>query len=410
MTDNRYKNSIENFLLIWGTIFAPMTALRIFKFGPGEVFLILWMLLKLYKQYKVSYHVSLSFSSIICKYQIANLIMMVVGAITNALFYKSLEGFSFNITDYSSHFFMFLLASCIITFVSQKSLQEINWIIYRIVIYGAIVYGSLLLYGLFFSSSFFGVRLWMGNKTRFLGLAINPHQIGMITGTGVFFSLYLISLKETKLRRKVFLAIASAIWFIVSLNVRSDTMTLCYIIMIPIFISLQIVKSGKDPSIIKRNIAFMILLCLVLGIIFYSKLMNMLNGFILEAGNGAGRIAIWESGLGQFADHPLLILTGFGPGANTGLFFSRTGHGVEAHNTYVQQVLNAGIFIFFYYIIMITRILKGISKKNTFLILAVIYFVLYGFGGNMNRRAVVWITYAFVYIIFGKKNNKEETT
>ena len=84
-----------------------------------------------------------------------------------------------------------------------------------------------------------------------------------------------------------------------------------------------------------------------------------------------------------------------------------TGHEMEAHNTYVQQILNSGIFICLYYIRMIFDLVKNPMEKNTFLVIAVMYFVLYGFGGNMNRRVMVWFTFTIALVLFEKTRDLE---
>ena len=400
------KDSLENNLFIWGIIFAPMTALRIFKFGPGEVLLILCMLLMVYKQYAAGSLIRLNFSTIISRYQIANLVMMMIGMGTRALFYQESTGISNSLTDIFSHVFMLLLAGSIITFLGQEDARKINRKIQKITIYGAALYGFLLFYARFINTSLFGHRLWLGYYYRFLGLALNPHQIGMITGAGLFFSLYLANLPETKTREKRLLFASAVIWFIVSLSLQSDTLTLCYILLVVIYLFLRIVKSGRDLYTRRINLSILFLVCLILFIVLLPRLTDLFVGFVSEAGNGLGRVELWISGLGQFAERPVCLFTGLGPGSGTGMFMSKSGNEIEAHNTYVQQILDSGIIICLFYWVMILNLLKGFLKNNTYLLLCVLYFVLYGFGGNMNKRVLVWFTYSIVYLLFKKENEK----
>lgn len=389
--------TVSEYIFIWGIIFAPMQALRVFKFGPGEILLILWMMTVFFKKGHSSHGIVFN---AINKYQLANLLMMILGMLVDIIIYGTRTRMSALVTDYLSHLFMFLLSISILNMFLDTEIDDINHVLSKIVVWGACVYGAMLLYGMYISGSLFGIRLWMSGNTRFIGLTTNPHQLGMITGTGLFFSLYLMS-TEISIIKKCFFLIIAGIWFWVSSSLKSDTMTVSYVICLASFLFLKTSKIEKNPLARRRNFVILTFFLIIEGLALSGKLVGILSDFISEAGNGEDRLVIWQTGFGQLLEKPLGFITGLGPGSHTGRYML-SGNEIEAHNTYVQLVLDAGVFICIYYIITLFRIIKHPFAKNTYLILSVLYFALYGFGGNMNRRVLVWFTYTMVGIIFNK--------
>jgi len=402
---------ITDEIFVWGIILAPMTALRLYKFGPGEILLIVWMILVFWGNNPSTIYNSGTLPiTIIGKYQIANIIMMAIGMFVNLLVYKGQFETGTIITTFFTHSFMFLISSCIFLYFDERELEAIHSIIRKILFRGAVIYGILLAYALFINTHLFGISLWLGNQGyRFLGLALNPHQISMITGVGVFFSLYMSS-TEKKVNMKLLYLILCFLWYVISLSLRSDTLTLTYIGILFITIFLKLLKGTKNIDVRRKNIFVITGITLVCILIFFPLLWRKLYGFVSEAGNGLGRLDLWASGMGQFIEKPICLITGLGPGGNTGQFMSVSGNEIEAHNTYIQQILNSGVFIFLYYIFMIYEILKKPLEKSTYLVVTVMYFVLYGFGGNMNRRVLMWFTYTIVMVLFEKTNNTEIST
>ena len=403
--NKRYNSqlSIIDIVLIWGIILAPMTALRIFKFGPGEVLLIIWML-AVFTGYNPSTkyeHFSLPLNDI-SLYQLANLTMMFVGMIVNIFVYHGTVKISNAVVSFSTHFYMFLLSCCLFLYFDECPLEKIHKILSRIFIYGVFVYGFLLVYGLYFDVALFGKPLWLGGRGyRFMGLANNPHQIGMITGAGLCFSLYLMSMSTKILNKILYLAVA-CIWFWISLSTRADTMTVCYVLMGIFAVIILVPKTVENQE--QRKQIYLALL-ITSGLVFAlnaPKIWREFTTFVSEAGNGLGRLRLWKSGLSQFQEKVICILTGLGPTGGSGIVRRYSGVEVEAHNTYVQQIVNSGILICIYYFSITLKMIRRPLEKNTFLIMAVVYFLLYGFGGNMNRRALVWFTYSMVLILLEK--------
>ena len=401
----RYNSqlSIIDIVLIWGIILAPMTALRIFKYGPGEVLLIIWMLaVFIGDNHSTKYEpFSLPLNDI-SLYQLANLTMMFVGMIVNIFVYHGTVEIADAVVVFSTHFFMFLLSCCLFLYFEECPLEKIHKILSRIFVYGVFVYGVLLVYALYYDITLFGKSLWLGGRGyRFKGLANNPHQIGMITGSGLCFSLYLMS-TSTRILNKILYFAATCGWFWISLSTRADTMTICYVLM-GVFAVIILIPKITDNQ--EQRIHIYLALFITSGLAFAlntPKIWRAFTTFVSEAGNGLGRIELWKSGLSQFQEKIICILTGLGPTGGSGIVKRYSGIEVEAHNTYVQQIINSGIFICIYYIGITLKMIRRPLEKNTFLIMAVVYFLLYGFGGNMNRRVLVWFTYSMVLILLEK--------
>lgn len=385
----------KDFLLIWGIIFAPFTALRILKFGPGEILLIIWMVIELKKNFS---SIRLTF---INYYQIYNLVVMAIGFCIEAAFYN--KPFNMGIViDYFSHIFMLLLVLSLIKFYRRCPLMRINEILKYISLWGAPLYFLLFLYGYFVSTYFLGVKMWLGNKTRFMALALNPHQIGMITGAMIFFTLYLIEYNK-KEKQRIYYYMIIIVWYFISLTLKSDTLKAVYILLLLFYIVLLILNQIQN-TYYKKNFLMLIFILALISLPFLLRpFVDRFEKFVAEAGNGDGRLELWYYSLKRLSERPIGIIVGMGPGGNTGLYMVASGHEMEAHNTYVQQLLNGGISIVIFYFIMIYKLLKNFLHKNIYLVLNILYFVLYGCGGNMNRRALMWFTYATVFAIFEKQ-------
>ena len=383
----------KDLLLIWGVIFAPFTALRIIKFGPGEILLIIWMIIVITKNPQ---KISLNFIS---KFQIYNLIIMAIGFAINATFFSKQLSISI-IIDYFSHVFMFFLVLALSTFYKTISLNRIHEIIKYISLWGAPVYLLLFIYGYFISTSFLGIKMWIGYKTRFMALALNPHQIGMITGSMIFFTLYLM--EYFKKFKSLYFIVSLFIWYFISVTIKSDTLTAVYVLLILSFVILKIVKIPKDYNSRMYLCFFIFFVGLIILLSTSQIIFDKFHKFVSEAGNGDGRIELWLYSLNRLSENPFGLIIGLGPGSNTGLYMLASGNEMEAHNTYVQQMLNGGITIVICYFIMIFNLCRNFLYNNTFLVLNILYFVLYGCGGNMNRRALMWFTYATVLAIFDK--------
>lgn len=394
-------------LFVWGIVLAPMTALRVWKLGPGEILLSLWMLATFFgSNPSTKYQSGTLAFSMIGKYQLFNISMMTFGLIVNVILYHVTVSIGPNVTSLLTHFFVFLVSSCMVIYFEERPIVEINNVIRKIVIRGAIIYSALLLYAMFFGTSLFGVKLWLGSRGyRFLGLALNPHQIGMITGPGLIFSFYLIGTIREWWKKSLYILLAG-IWFWISLSLRSDTLTISYVILVAMVLGLKLLKSTDDPELRHRNNIVIIITIGIVFVVLLPRLWNRLVDFISGAGNGLGRIELWQAGLGQFRDKPVCLFTGLGYDAGTGLFM-KSGNEIEAHNTYVQQILSGGIFVFISYSLMLFQLIKKPTEKNTWLVCLVMYFFLYGFGGNMNRRVLVWFTYTMVMILTEKTRNTE---
>ena len=406
--ENTSALSLLDYVFIFGIVLAPIQDLRIWKFGPGEILLIGWMIAVFFGRNPSSVYPSGTLAiSDIGKYQIANVCMMMIGMFVNTIIYHATLNIVVIATDLFSHLFMFFLSSCIVLYFEERDLKDINSIIQRIVVYGMVIYGFLWVYATYINTSIFGKKLWLGGRGyRFLGLGSNPHQIGMITGVGVCFSLYIASIKQ-ELKDKVLFVLVAGIWLLLSFSLRSDTLTLTYVFLAATTVLLKTLKKNTGIETKRSNNAIIVVFTIILIILNLPRLWGALNGFIMEAGNGLGRIELWETGLGQFSDKLLCFFTGLGPGAGTGTYMRLSGNEIEAHNTYIQQILNSGIFICLYYIFMVLKIIKNPTSKNTFLVAGVLYFILYGFGGNMNRRVLVWFTFTMVVILIQKTERTE---
>lgn len=388
---------LSDWLLVIGVVLAPFTALRVFKFGPGEVLLIIWMLIIFGKNSERIRYLWLNV------YQFANIAMMVVGGALAKVVYSE----PLSITELLSHVFMLLLSTMLVNYYQDSTQEKTQKLIKMINLIGLPLYAFLLVWGLFISNYFLGHNMWMSNRSRFLALALNPHQIGMITGAMVFFTLFTGSIVKKRIVR-IFYILCAVGWYVIGTYTNSSSMEISYLGSAIVVVYLGICRFyGKTEEKRRKALITLVIITLILCLVFFPTIKRMFLGWVSADANGNERLDLASSAFKVLNEKPTGYLFGLGPGSHTGRYM-RSGNEQEFHNTYVQLMVNSGFVIVLWYVLATLRIIRKPQEMNPFLVGVVVFFLLYGFGGNMNRRVWVWFTYTTVIALSQKENHNEE--
>jgi len=374
---------IENTLLILGLLAAPLTSLRVWKIGPGELLLFLWCLLVMIRRRYIVIN-------LITKFWYIFIFLLTIGTLFgNAIITQR----TMEIEEVFTYVFFTLFITSLVTFFDGNN--NVQFILKRIYWLDLIFFTFLFLYGTYVGQSIFGMKLWFGG-VRFTGGALNPHQFAYTSGPMVIAGLYLASEKKSFLKK--FLTYASVIpFFVMSIATLSATLTATFAILFFLFIFLSLTYDKNSQRRTKRIIIFSIIIIIII-LVSTENLYEIFINFVYGDPNGPGRFELWYDSINTWKLSPIVGLGLYGSaGAERGI---RT----EAHNTYFQLLLNSGIIGLSLYLYFVYKLGKfTIKSKHAFLM--VMFFVLYGFGGYSFRRVYMWYFTITAYYLVKTEDN-----
>lgn len=374
---------IENTLLILGLLVAPLTSLRVWKIGPGELLLFLWCLLVMIRRRYIVIN-------LITKFWYIFIFLLTIGTLFgNAIITQR----TMEIEEVFTYVFFTLFITSLVTFFDGNN--NVQFILKRIYWLDLIFFTFLFLYGTYVGQSIFGMKLWFGG-VRFTGGALNPHQFAYTSGPMVIAGLYLASEKKSFLKK--FLTYASVIpFFVMSIATLSATLTATFAILFFLFIFLSLTYDKNSQRRTKRIIIFSIII-IILILLSAENLYEIFINFVYSDPNGPGRFELWYDSINTWKLSPIVGLGLYGSaGAERGI-------SIEAHNTYFQLLLNSGIIGLSLYLYFVYKLGKfTIKSKHAFLM--VMFFVLYGFGGYSFRRVYIWYFTITAYYLVKTEDN-----
>ena len=374
---------IENTLLILGLLAAPLTSLRVWKIGPGELLLFLWCLLVMIRRRYIVIN-------LITKFWYIFIFLLTIGTLFgNAIITQR----TMEIEEVFTYVFFTLFITSLVTFFDGNN--NVQFILKRIYWLDLIFFTFLFLYGTYVGQSIFGMKLWFGG-VRFTGGALNPHQFAYTSGPMVIAGLYLASEKKSFLKK--FLTYASVIpFFVMSIATLSATLTATFAILFFLFIFLSLTYDKNSQRRTKRIIIFSIII-IILILLSAENLYEIFINFVYSDPNGPGRFELWYDSINTWKLSPIVGLGLYGSaGAERGI-------SIEAHNTYFQLLLNSGIIGLSLYLYFVYKLGKfTIKSKHAFLM--VMFFVLYGFGGYSFRRVYMWYFTITAYYLVKTEDN-----
>lgn len=378
-----------DYLLIIGTVVAPMTGLRIGQVGPGEVLVFAWCGLSSLGQSESSPPASKQRSPITLGFWIAFLTSIVVGALIG--FNKVPD--QVYVSQISTWFFLGFITIAAYRVLIYRHELQVRRIFVRIAQLTSLWYSALYLYSLVISSTFFGAPLWYGGA-RFSGGGTNPHQVSLLLGVAVVILLW--SIQALPQRRRSILSNLILAGVALFLCVETGSATLYMSLVLSLLATILVVVILSKLTGAARVLA--ILAIFLTTILSFSKLLTIAKNFVESDPNGPGRIDIWSDLPEVLALSPLV---GLGPGTHS------WGGTAEFHNTYIEVLAMSGIVglsLFMGYHIYVLCSLKYAPT-----LLPVITLIMtYGFAGFSARRLPYWIVLVLVLVISQKAAHTRE--
>lgn len=372
-----------DYLLIIGVILAPMTSLRFWKVGPGEILVVTWCLFNSYKNSR------LKFSGYHFDFWILFLLSILIGTFFG-LVIAPLQVLPSQLVTY---IYLMLISLGTYIGVQDKTLSEIELIVEKISLYGIVWNLFLFIYSILISPQFLNASLWYGEQSRFSGGGTNPHQLAVFL-SAIIFICYRNLLKKSGSKRWINLVL---IIIGIYLAYQTASSTLNMALTITAFLALvQFIVSKfiyKDRFLIS---ILLIIIGLIIFVINFNSVFSILRVWIESDPNGLGRIEIFTSINDTLSKSPLF---GLGPGTHA---LQGTA---EYHNTYLEVIAMSGIVgLSIYYVYTIVT-LKNMMIDTT-LVLIILPLLLYGLAGFAMRRLVYWVILMLVISISEKKSNK----
>lgn len=378
---NKKQNSKLDFLIILGVVLAPMTGLRIWKIGPGELLVLLWCLVNSYNNKNVKY------STFHLIFWILFILCILIGTLIGIVYYPQ-EVIPLQVTTY-----IYLMVISLGTYIGlmNRELAEVEYIIERISVIGILWNVFLYIYSLTISPFFLNANLWYGNVNRFSGGGINPHQLAVFLGA-IIFICYRNFLKYSG-KKKIYNLILIILGLFIANETASSTLIMSIVITAGIAVILKIItifNSYRDKLVVFT-------LLIVLGVTFmilnYNNIMSNFIGWVASDPNGLGRLEIFSSITDSLSKS---FLFGLGPGNHA------FDGAAEYHNTYLEILAMCGVVGFIIFIPYNLRVIKNMMiDYSLFLIVLPLY--IYGLAGFAMRRLVYWEIFMIVVVISEKK-------
>lgn len=378
--------SLSDFFLIIGISMSSMTNLRVWKAGPSEVIMFLW---SFYIFYKYSLNIEVGF---IGNFWFRWCALITIGTLVSLGFIQA------NTDPLGLTVYYYYIPICLGLYngLNHKSLAEIETILKAFFITSGFLYGFLYFYGIFFSSSFLGIPLFFA-RVRFTGGAINPHQLGLFSGSMFFLGIYLTTrMYDKKLYNLIFLLI-TILFYIISMATLSSTLLVSVVLA---FISGgAFLLKNKPNRLASGQLISLSFLILIVFLFFKGEdLIQFFFDWVKSDPNGEGRFILWSLAPKVIAKS---FFFGLGPGGYS------VG-GFEFHNTYIEVFAISGFLGFLNMLFLYWSIMKKIHN-NTFFVMLFVFLLGYNVGGYAMRRMAFWIIVIFIVVIAEKQTSLQSS-
>jgi O-antigen ligase len=375
------KIKARDWLLIAGLTLAPMTSLRIWKIGPGEVLCLLWGIKYLFST-RIK-HNDISFFFIL---------------FISALGLGSLAGYiiapnELRVSDLLTWIYLGVVAISSYNGLKCNS-KEYNERLFSL--FGTIAmlwYLFLFLYSRYVSRYFLGAPLWYSGR-RFSGGATNPHQVAVL-----LCALCFIFIRQILLKRNLLISIfglAVSLYLIIG----TDSSTAIMSVALGILIGAYFYVADHAGENRKKIMIVMTVIIILVAVVGFGYFWDLFIKWVEKDSNGLGRLGIFSSFPNTFVKSPIV---GLGPGVH-----GRNGL-IEFHNTYLEVLAASGILGGIVFLVFSIRIFKKTISADWKLLIIIISMYAYGLAGFAMRRLVFWGIIAFVVAIAEQKNDQEQT-
>lgn len=363
--------SIRDWLLIAGLTLAPMTSLRIWKIGPGEVFCLLWGI-------KFLYSTRIKHNDIVFFF-ILFLPALLLGSLAGYIIAPS----ELSPSDLLTWIYLGVIAISIYKGLKCNSREYNDNLLFLFGIVAMLWYLFLFLFSRYVSRYFLGAPLWYSGR-RFSGGATNPHQVAVL-----LCALCFIFIRQVLLKRNLLISILGLVVSIF-LIVGTESSTAIMSVALGVFIGAFFFVGDYAGKYKKKIMLIMVVAIILLAIIGFNNFIDLFIRWVSKDTNGLGRLDIFASFPNTFIKSPIV---GLGPGVH-----GRNGT-IEFHNTYLEVLAATGLFGGIVFLVFSVRIFKKAIFADWKLLLILISMYAYGLAGFAMRRLVFWGVISFVVVI-----------
>ena len=357
---------IKEWILIVGTCLAPMTGLRIWKVGPGEVLCIVYCILNM------DIIKNIDKENIFFRFWMPFLGVSVLGTIWGTIWYSN----ETIIVGLFTWVYLGIISTGISCSLKRFSANYIQSIIIHIVDVSTILYSLLFIYSRYVSDTFLGAPLWYG-KVRYTAGATNPHQIALMLSFSVIVLIWRI-INECQIWYKIKCLIILIIAYSLMSYTQSSTAQMATVVAVTILVLCTIWNSMYD----KRIMFILYYFLFGIFVLFFSgSFYKFVFSWIEEDSNGYGRIQLFRSFPIAFLKSPVI---GLGPGTHA------SDGRMEFHNSYLEFLAMSGMVGFCIFLIFTIRLYR-IVLQNTLSLSAISAGYMFGMSGFGARRLIYWV-------------------
>ncbi len=381
-------SSIYGTLIAISLFFSPYTALRVFQIGISESMILILFGLTLFNK-RIRLVLNLGESFVFTRFWLYYFFFSFLGFAYNHFLMTFPSGtLSSTIFDFAAYIFVFI---CCISLESLFGKDPIK-LDFEGLFKSVFVFSSTVLLFLFIISSrihgsIFGFSLnYFG---AFRPFATNIHHVSMFVAPLPFLGLKsLFDSKHWYLRVILFGLVISDI--LIGMNTRSTKFTLSIILGLFTFLVSGVLKSRYLWHVRRILILLLVIFFLLLGLLFWDTIYYQASNFFVEEDLSSARYVIYTGSLEKSLNSPIV---GYGPGAHA---LGIGGSFVDAHQTFLTALLQAGILgVIIYGVLMIRILIK--CTNDPFILGAYFSILLYSLGGDIMRRLPMWLFLVLFY-------------
>lgn len=359
-------------LLVAAMVIAPFTLLRFGFMGVAEVLVLLVFLGQAMKGLRRS-----QFSRfVLTKFWLLYLTLSTVGLAANQLLYSNQTGTSRQIIFDGAAYTFILLACYTFERLATHSSFDVRRFAKNVFTWSTLVF-LLLFVASFFTSSLFGLPLKYYDY--FVPWAENLHQISMTLVPLPFLGIAIVA-ATPDVRKKALLFILSVLAGVMAVRTGSSKALLAmYAGVFVMSYSYSLIKLGRG-KLVQVNLAFGVLALLIIASADWVRITERL---FEENDVGGVRDYLYGHAMDLGLES---LLVGRGPGAH--ILFQ--GSYMDAHQSFLTALLQAGVFGAIAFAVLLVRIGRRVLY-NPPLLAALSGLVIYAAGGDILRRLPAWI-------------------
>ncbi|MFD1020663.1 O-antigen ligase family protein [Thalassobacillus hwangdonensis] len=375
-----------------GIVLTNATQLRFagLPIGPGELLLVVWMgVVFLQLRYQKALHIKDSLL----------LYWLLWGMLLFCFFWGTMISLYQQVWQSASYYNLlaYLFSLMIISCLSLSGIDIKR--VMKLVFYFTAIPISLLVIAYQFSSGL--GPIWFGG-VRFMGWSTNPNQLAFFLCMILFIGVYHFFESRSLMEKGMLIVLCGGVCF-AGIETESDALKAAWASSFGVFLFLSWINQVmvKRSSYATGMLVKIILPLLVLFfLIFFGKSMfleisSTIQNVFSEGDQGEDRVTLWINGILAVFTSPLF---GLGPGTYSGIFGPFTG--MEAHNTFIDLVTNAGMVgMVIYVIFMFIVYWRTILAKEWLLLSALIALSVYSMFHFVLRYPLYWLFLFFVLSI-----------